>query len=74
MDPPLHDAADRAQLQPPLLQLDGAPVPPALLLRPGRGAGRAQPALHVQQAIQLHFPAGARQTPASAEQVPVAED
>ena len=48
MDTSLHNSADRTQfLQAPLL-IHGALVHAPLLLRPGRGVGSPQPALHVQ--------------------------
>lgn len=48
MDTSLHNLADRTQfLQAPLL-IHGTLVHAPLLLRPGRGVGGPQPALHVQ--------------------------
>ena len=58
MDPPLHDPSDRALVLAAPVQLHGAPQPLIVQLRPGRGVGRPQPALHVQQAVQLHQQTG----------------
>ena len=58
MDGALHNAADRALVLTPPVQLHGTPDVDVVVQLPQRRAGCSQSALHVLQAKQLHQPPG----------------